>query len=376
VRASISLGRWFGVSVGLHYSWFVVAWLITLSLANQFGALDPDWSPAAVWSLSLLTAGLFFVCIILHELAHATIAKLSDVQVRGITLFALGGIAQIEKDAATPRREFWIALAGPIASLAIGVTCRLAARAAEVIPPAVGLRGVTAMFGWLAYINVGLALFNLIPGFPLDGGRVLRSIIWAITDSADRATRIAVRVGQVVAYILIASGLFSLIAGNDFSGLWIAFIGWFLLEGAQGYYLQTQLTSALRGIRVADVMARDFPLVTADTTLRRFVEDQFLRVHGRCFAVTQNGNVVGWITPDDVKRIDRERWADTPVSHVMRPLQALHPVKPDASAGDALELMGRENINQVPVVSDGHLEGVVTRSYLVHLWQLRRELMA
>jgi Zn-dependent protease len=243
MRATISLGRWFGVPVGLHYSWFVIAWLITLSLTSQFRALNRAWSPQMLWGLALLTACLFFVCIVLHELAHATVARFSGVPVRGITLFALGGIAQIEKEAATPGKEFWMAIAGPVASFAIGIGCRVMAAAAGWISPSVGLSGFAAVLGWLAYINVALALFNLIPGFPLDGGRVLRSVAWAITHNVDRATRIAARVGHVAAFMFIGVGLFSLLTRNDFGGLWIAFIGWFLLEGAQAYYLQAQLST-------------------------------------------------------------------------------------------------------------------------------------
>jgi Zn-dependent protease len=312
---------------------------------------------------------------VLHELAHATAARLSGVRVRGITLFALGGIAQIEKDAASPRKEFWMAIAGPIASVAIGMGCRVIAQAAGLVAPAVVRSGFTAVFGWLAYINIGLAVFNLIPAFPLDGGRVLRSVVWAVTHSAYRATRIAARVGQVVAFIFIATGLFSLFTRNDFGGLWIAFIGWFLLEGAQAYYLQAQLSSTLQGVRVGDVMPRGCATVDGNMTLRRFVDDHVLRMTARCFAVSQDNRLVGLITPEDLKPIERERWDRTRVSEAMRPLQSLHPVKPDASASDALELMGRENVNQLPVMSDGHLDGVVTRSYLVHLWQARRELM-
>jgi hypothetical protein len=233
--------------------------------------------------------------------------------VRGITLFALGGIAQIERESATPGKEFWMAIAGPAASFAIGIVCRVGAAAAGFIGPRAALSGLAAVLSWLAYINIALALFNLIPGFPLDGGRVLRSIVWAITHRSDRATRIAARVGQVVAFIFIASGLFSLFTRNDFGGLWIAFIGWFLLEGAQAYYLQSQLSTSLRSIRVGDVMARDCSSVDGNTTVRRFVEDQLLRAAGRCFAVRQDGTVIGLITPDDVKRVERERWDQTTV---------------------------------------------------------------
>jgi Zn-dependent protease len=241
MRASIRLGRWFGVPVGLHYSWFIIAWLIAISLRAEFAAANGSWSPGLVWTLSIVTAALFFVCIVLHELAHATVARFSGVPVRGITLFALGGVAQIEKEAATPGKEFWIAIAGPAASIAIGAACYGVAGASGLVSPAAGRSAVVAVVGWLAYINIALALFNLIPGFPLDGGRVLRSIIWAVNHNAERATRAAARVGQVIAFLFIAGGLWALVTRGDFGGLWIAFIGWFLLEGAQGYYLQAQL---------------------------------------------------------------------------------------------------------------------------------------
>jgi Zn-dependent protease/CBS domain-containing protein len=370
------LGRWFGVPVGLHYSWFVVAWLITLSLTTQFAGQNPGWGPVTVWSLAVVTAVLFFVCIVLHELAHATVARLSGLSVRGITLFALGGIALIEKDATTPAKEFWIAIAGPAASFVLGIACRALASVAGSVALTATPSALVAVLGWLAYINVTLALFNLIPGFPLDGGRVLRSIVWAATNDADRATRIAARVGQVVAFVFIGVGLYSLLTQNDFGGLWIAFIGWFLLEGAQSYYAQAQLTTRLSGLSVADVMVRNCATVDADTTLQRFINDQLFHFVARCFAVTQGDHVVGLITADDVKRIERDRWNQTTVLQAMRPLQSLHPVKPNESVGDALALMGRENVNQLPVVSNGRLEGVVTLSYLVKLLQLRSELQA
>src|SRR5262249_29761423 len=276
---------------------------------------------------------LFFICIVLHELGHATVARLSGVPVRGITLFALGGVALIEKDAATPGKEFRIAIAGPAVSYAIGLVCRALANAAGWGRPTTS--PLAAVLGWLAYINVALALFNLIPGFPLDGGRVLRSVIWAITHSADRATRIAARIGQGVAFIFIGTGLFTLLTRNDFGGLWMAFIGWFLLEGAQASYLQADLSTRLRGLRVADVMARECATVDASTTVQRFVNDQLLPFVARCFAVSQGREVVGLITPEDVKHVERARWGETTVSQAMRPIQSLHPVRPDTSASDA-----------------------------------------
>lgn len=361
MRASISLGRWFGIPVGLHYSWFIIAWLIALSLTGQFAAMNRSWSPETVWGLALITAALFFVCIVLHELAHASVARMSGIPVRGITLFALGGIAQIESEAATPGTEFRMAAAGPLASLVIGLVCHFVASGTGFFGPTAASSALAAVLGWLAYINVALALFNLVPGFPLDGGRVLRSIVWAFTHDSNRATRIAARVGQAIAFLFIGLGLFSLLLRSDFGGLWIAFIGWFLLEGAQAYYLQARLTTSLQGVRVADVMARDCATVNADTTVRRFVVDHLFRKPASCFAVTSGGRVLGLIAPDEVKRIDRGRWDDVTVSDAMRPLQPEHAVAPEAAATDALAIMARDNIEQLAVVRDGQLEGVITR---------------
>ena len=272
--------------------------------------------------------------------------------------------------------EFWTAIAGPLASVAIGIVCRVIAGAIGFIAPSGAGSEAAAVLGWLAYINVALAVFNLIPGFPLDGGRVLRSIVWAITHSVDRATRIAARAGQAVGFLFIVGGLLALLLQSDFGGLWIAFIGWFLLEGAGAYQLQSRLTAMLRGIRVADVMARSGVNVDASTTLRRFVDELLLRIGAPCFAVCQGDRVLGLITPDEVKHIDRQAWDHTTVSQAMRPLQTLHPVGPDANAADALAVMGREHLSQLPVVMDGRLQGVVTQSYLLRLLQARRELGA
>jgi Zn-dependent protease/predicted transcriptional regulator len=376
MRASIKLGRWFGVPVGLHYSWFIIAWLIAISLRAEFAAVNPSWSPAMVWTLSILTAALFFVCIVLHELSHATVARFSGVPVRGITLFALGGVAQIEKEAETPGKEFWIAIAGPAASIALGLACYAIAGATGLVPPGTSQSAVIAVVGWLAYINVALALFNLIPGFPLDGGRILRSVIWAANHDAQRATRAAARVGQAIAFLFIAGGLWALITRGDFGGLWIAFIGWFLLEGAQSYYLQAQLSTTLQGLRVSDVMSHGCAPVDGHTTLRRFIDEHLLHGDATCFAVNDDGHVVGLIGPEDVKAIDRSRWDETRVSEAMHPLRLMHPVKPDVPADEALALMGRERLNQLPVVSDGHLEGVVTMASLARLLRVRQELHA
>ena len=228
MKAQIKLGRIFGVQIGLHYSWFIIALLITLSLAAQFKVSNPDWSDGLRWGLAILTAVLFFAAIVAHELSHAAVAKARGLPVRSITLFALGGVAQIEKEAADAKTEFWMGIIGPITSLVIGAVCLAVTLALGWKPPEFPKNPLPAMLMWLGYINISLGIFNLVPGFPLDGGRVLRGIIWWITGDATRATRIASRIGQLIAFGFILLGLVRFFGGAGFGGLWIAFIGWFL----------------------------------------------------------------------------------------------------------------------------------------------------
>jgi len=221
MKPSMTLGRLFGVDIGLHYSWFIIALLITMSLVGHFGATDPHWSWAVVWTSAVVTAVLFFVSIVLHELSHALVARARGVSVRSITLFALGGVATMETPAPDAKTEFWIAVAGPIASVVIGLGC-YALAASLGWSPQVDVSPSTAVLGWLGYINISLAVFNVIPGFPLDGGRILRAILWGRSGDADRATMTAARVGQAVAFGFILLGVMRFFGGAGFGGLWIA----------------------------------------------------------------------------------------------------------------------------------------------------------
>src|SRR5438876_7867813 len=282
MEAQIKLFRIFGIQVGLHYSWLLIALLVTLSLAGQFSATDPQWGGTVIWAVSILTAILFFVTIVLHELSHAAIAKMRGLPVKSITLFALGGVAQIEKEASDPKTEFWMGIAGPITSALIGALCIGLAAVFGWAPTARHLSPQLAMLVWLGIINVSLAVFNMIPGFPLDGGRVLRAIVWWIVGDGSRATRIAARTGQVFAFLFIIFGLIRFFNGAGFGGLWLTFIGWFLLDAARSSYLQVETIEHLRGVHAADVMARDWPVIDGKLSLQTFVDDYLLRSAQRC----------------------------------------------------------------------------------------------
>jgi Zn-dependent protease/CBS domain-containing protein len=374
VKAQIKLGRLAGISIGLHYSWFIIALLITLSLAQHFRSVAPGWSSVLVWTAAVVTGVLFFAALLLHELAHSLLAKMRGLRVRAITLFALGGVSQIESEASDAKSEFWIAIAGPITSIAIGLGVLGAARLGGWLPGTEPVTPVISVLVWLGYINIVLAVFNMIPGYPLDGGRVLRAAIWWITRNADRSTRLAAQVGQAVAFSFILLGLFRFFVGSNFSGLWLAFIGWFLHDASRASYVQVELMAGLRGRRVADMIDRDFPTVEGHLSLQDFVDEYLLRSGRRCFVVLQNDQVAGLITPHEVRTIDRQAWPQTSVQSVMRPLSQLRIVAPDTPALQALELMSREDINQLPVISDGRLEGVFSRGHVLQFLRTHAEL--
>lgn len=374
MKAQIRLGHIFGIEIGLHYSWLIIALLITLSLAGHFRAHNPEWGDTLSWGLAVITALLFFAAIVAHELSHAVVAKSRGLPVRSITLFALGGVAQIEKEAEDAKTEFWMGIIGPITSLVIGAICLGIAYALGWTPPDFPARPLPAMLMWLGYINIMLGVFNLIPGFPLDGGRVLRAIVWWINGDAKRATMIAARIGQFIAFSLIVLGIWRFFSGAGLGGLWIAFIGWFLLSASRESYAQVAITEGLRGVRVADVMSRDYPTVDARSNLQTLVDEHFLLTGRRSFFVTQNERVTGLITPHEVREVERQRWPYTTVDEVMRPMDQLRTVAPDAPVSKALEMMGIEDLNQLPVVRNDDVEGIISRSHILQLLQTRAEL--
>ena len=374
MRSHIKLGRVFGVEIGLHYSWLVIGLMIVLSLADHFQFTHPEWDSAVVWASAGLTALLFFTTLVAHELAHALVAKRQGLTVRSITLFALGGVAQIEGEPATARHEFQMAIVGPLASAVIGAACL-------GISCGLGWRNwgapaepFVAVLVWLGYINLTLAAFNMIPGYPLDGGRVLRALVWRLTGNAGRSTRIASQTGRMVAILFIAAGLIRFAAGAGLGGLWIAFIGWFLLDAAGTSYAQLRMTEILSGVRVGDLMARDCPKVEAWTNLQAFVEDNRLLSARFCYIVTANGQVAGLISPREIRRVPQPQWRFKTIYDVMYPLEDSPTISPEAPITDALEAMGRQDLSQLPVASNGRIEGVISRATVLGFLEARGHL--
>jgi Zn-dependent protease/predicted transcriptional regulator len=370
LRSQIKLGKVFGIEIGLHYSWFLIALLMVFSLFSQFHSANSEWGDGVILCMAVGTALLFFVSLLLHELAHSLVATRNKLPVKEITLFALGGVSQIEKNPLSAKVEFWMAFVGPLTSAVIGLVCLTLARAIGNVSSQPGM----AMLLWLGYINLSLAVFNLLPGYPLDGGRVLRALIWWKTGNADRSTRLAARVGQVVAFAFITAGLFRYFNGAGIGSLWIVFIGWFLVQAAGDSYRQVGLAHALDGVRVADVMTHDCPTVEGWMNVQNFVEQELLRTGRRCFMVVDKGEIAGMVTPHEIKEIERARWPFVTLRDIMRPLENLRSVTPDAALTTALEAMSRDDLNQLPVVSNHRLEGVLSRSDVLSYLQTHAEM--
>jgi Zn-dependent protease len=374
MNAQIKLGRIAGIQIGLHYSWFIIALLITMSLASNFYELNPQWGPGVIWATAIATGLLFFAAIVAHELSHAAVAKARKLPVRSITLFALGGVAQIEKESNEATTEFLMGIAGPIMSGLIGFLCLALALVLGWNPAEIPDTPLPAMLKWLGYINIGLAVFNMVPGFPLDGGRVFRAIVWWITGNAVRATRIAARVGQVVAFLFIIVGIFRFFGGGGIGGLWIAFIGWFLLEAASSSRRQVEANAILRGMRAGDLIERNCMFVDGRESLERFVNEVLLRTGRNCFLVRAGDGIEGMITADDIIRIDRSRWPSTTIEQAMQPVDRTPAVKPDTPVSEAMEIMSEKEVNELPVVRNGRFEGLITLGGVVRLLQTRAAL--
>jgi Zn-dependent protease/CBS domain-containing protein len=364
MKRHIRIGRVFGIELGLHFSWLVIAVLVTLSLVAQFSAVNAAWGAGLVWATALITCLLFFVAVILHELAHGVVAKMRGLPVRSITLFALGGIALVDKEAEDPWTEFLVAAAGPLMSVVIGGLCLFAAFTLGWSPEAQLLTPSTpflAALVWLGYINIVLAIFNMIPGYPMDGGRVLRAIIWRITGNMESSTRVAAHVGQFIATFFIVWGVFQLLFGMGFGGLWLALIGWFLLTAASASYARTTAVKILSPLCVGEVMRRDCDAVSGDIDLQSFVNKHLLKTRDRNCFVTNNDITVGMISTEQVKKIPYADWETKTVGQVMTTLDDIEIIAPQMPVVKAYEAMVNAEINQLPVASHDQFAGIVTR---------------
>lgn len=367
---SLRLGKIAGIDIALHVSWILVVVLLTWSLATGwFATLYPGWTPLMYWIVSLVATLLLFISVLAHELAHALVARARGLPVRAITLFLFGGISNLEREPQRPGVELQMAIVGPLTSLFISSLAFLT----RILLHG-GTSPLAAVFGYLAIANLLLGLFNLLPAFPLDGGRVLRSLLWAMIGSLRTATRIATLAGECIAYVLILSGLWLLLEHALFSGLWLAFIGWFLLNGAQAANTQAMLDALLKGVMVEQCMETNVATTLAATSLQNLVFDLLLPQGWRSAFVIQGDQLVGLVTLKQIRHIPQPQWVTTPVNQVMIPLTHLVVVSPQQDLREVLDLMVSRDVNQVPVVVEKRLVGVVSREHLLRFLEIRRSL--
>lgn len=369
---SISIGKIFGIPIRLHFTWFIIFILVTVSLSlHYFPTTYPFWDTALYWVIGIITGILFFASIIAHELSHSVISRANGVPVKSITLFIFGGVAQISREAVRAAGELKMALAGPLSSIAIGVIFGIVWRLSEPFS-----EPTSALAFWLMRINFALAIFNLIPGFPLDGGRVLRSIIWQATGNFKKATRVATLVGQGVAYLFILVGLVVAFRGYIVDGIWLALIGWFLENAASSSYRQALLSTTLANITASEVMSTDCPVVPRNLTVKQLVQEHVFPSGRRCFMVTADGHLEGIITLKDIKAVPQHQWDFTTVEKAMTPLARLTVARPNDNALTVIALMDEGDINQVPVVEGKRVVGIIGRDNLLRLIHTRSELGA
>lgn len=367
---SFRIFRIAGIDINIHISWLIILVFLTFSLATGwFPITYPGSSTATYYLLGFIASILLFVSVLLHELAHSFVARSRGLQVKSIVLFIFGGVSNIEQEPQTPGIEFSMAFVGPLVSLLIGVVCYglwLLVRGTHSL--------IVPILSYLALMNIILGIFNLIPGFPLDGGRVLRSIIWKATGNFQTATNITTFVGQAFAYLIILWGILLFFAGNAFNGLIIIFTGWFLLTSAQSARSQSVLDTAFRGVTVNQIMDTNVLTVPANISLQKLVDEYFLPRGLRSAFVMQGDQLAGLITLSDIRHVPRDQWPQTPVGYAMIPLERLHTITPQQNVKDVLPLMTGQDVNQLAVVQDGRLVGVLTREGILRSLEIRRNL--
>jgi len=372
------IGRIARIDIHLDWSLLIIFSLVAFSLATAlFPRWHPDWSPLHAWLTALAAATLLFVSVLIHELSHALVGRRHGVGVNRITLFIFGGMAEMDNEPPSWRGEFWIAIVGPITSLAIGVACTSAAVYLAGVTPVdpEGIEQFMASLGtiptlllWLGQINIILAIFNMVPAFPLDGGRVLRAVLWGATGNLRQATRWASAGGQMFAWLLIAIGVAMMLGmqvpifGTGFiGGLWISFIGWFLNYAARMSYRQLLTKESLENVPITRLMQTEFASVAPELPIDRFVEDYVLHNAQRGFPVVEHGRLIGMACMEDLRKLERDIWPVRRVRDIMTPASDLIQVDRQDNVFKAMSLLGQGQVNQIPVVENGQVWGLIRR---------------
>ncbi|NEP10812.1 MAG: site-2 protease family protein [Symploca sp. SIO2C1] len=370
MNGSIRIGNLFGIPFYLHPSWFLVLALVTWSYGGLLAGNFPGLGVVLPWLLGLVTALLLFSSVLAHELGHSVVAIRQGIEVKSITLFLFGGLASLEKESKTPAEAFWIAIAGPAVSLVlfilltfIGVTTQLSGSLAAIV-------------GLIAQLNLILALFNLIPGLPLDGGNILKALVWKITGNPYKGVVFASRVGQFFGWVGVAIGLLSVFEIINFGSIWTLLIGWFLLQNAgrsaQSATIQNQLTN----LKAEDAVIPNSPIVSGDLSLREFANEYIIgkREWSKFLVTDAEGQLLGAIAVDDMRNIPTSDWSITTVRELMQPIETSTIVKSDQSLLEVVMLLEQEQLNQLSVVREnGVLVGLIEKTSIRNLLEQRAQ---
>jgi Zn-dependent protease/CBS domain-containing protein len=391
MRSGIKVARLFGIDIFVDWSWIFIFLLVTWNLAGGvFPQFHPEWSLGQDIGLAIAASILFFLSVLAHELAHSVVAVAKGLPVRSITLFLFGGVSNIQREPQSPGTEFLMAIVGPLTSIIIGVAAVILGvvtsgslpRSSFLNPLGAlsGLNPVATMLFWLGPINIILGIFNMIPGFPLDGGRVLRSILWGITGNVRTATRLATWVGHLVAWAFILAGV-SMVFGVNIpffgtgfiSGLWLAFIGWFLNQAASQSYQQVVVQDLLEGIPVSRFMRANLPSVRANQTVSQLVDETLMNSDERSFPVMDGDQMVGVVGIDDIRKSPRSEWDTTTISKIMTPRSELDTLSPREDVSEALNAFSSKDVAQLPVIQDGRVVGMLRRSDIMRWLHLHQQ---
>lgn len=366
MNGTIRVGNLFGIPFYIHPSWFLVFGLVTWSYSSGLLGQFPQLSGGLAVLLGLMTALLLFASVVAHELGHSFVALRQGIDVKSITLFIFGGLANLEKESKTPAGAFWIAIAGPLVSLLLcGIVTAVGVTTAASGP-------LAAILGVLASVNLALALFNLIPGLPLDGGNILKALVWKITGNPYKGVTFASRVGQIFGWVAIASGLLPLIFFGSLGNFWNLLIGFFLLQNAGNAAQFARVQEKLNGLTAADAVSSNSPIISANLSLREFADEQILyKQDWRRFLVTDdNGQLVGAVALDDLRTIATTQWTETQVKEIMRPVAASTTVKFDQPLLEVIQLLEQQKLSALAVIREnGVLVGILEKAAIIQLLQ-------
>lgn len=360
-----------GIDIYINWSWLLAIIFITWFLGDFYHARFPAWGSTTDYVVAFISGILLFATVLVHELAHSVTARAHGLPVHTIVLFIFGGVSNLTQEPPSPKIEFLVAIAGPITSLVLSGIFYLLHATLTGLPTE-----ITAVFGYLASVNLILGLFNLIPGFPLDGGRVLRSLLWLMMGNMRRATHVASRIGEAIGFIFIILGILWAFQGGDiFNGLWIAFIGWYLYNAASSSYQMAMVDRALVGVDVRNVMDAAPAAVGAALTVQDLVYEHMLSTNQRAIPVSgPDGSFVGLVTLSDVNHVPRDQWDRTSVSQIMTRTEQLQTVFPDEHLRQALQQLAENNYHQLPVLQDGRLVGMLNRAHVLQYLHIREKL--